>query len=201
MISRNHSLSKNFACWWKVADPDPRGPKHTDARDPFPEYWHEILCIFKDLVKQLLVDMKTFKQLLRKSLNLIQVSIRQTFKKFNYYVSAELLITPTVSTCCKSHLALIYFFLSKAKELMVGSRGSLRDVIYLGWPRERPRIWAKCGWGRVAGSQPMSAAVQIKPKGDPTPYFAYDGQINEDEMAEKITLITTQADPGICCRR
>jgi hypothetical protein len=59
----------------------------------------------------------------------------------------------------------------------------------------------KCGWGRVAGSQPMSAAVQIKPKGDPTPYFAYDGQINEDEMAEKITLITTQADPGICCRR
>ncbi len=47
----------------------------------------------------------------------------------------------------------------------------------------------------------MSAAVQIKPKGDPTPYFAYDGQINEDEMAEKITLITTQADPGICCRR
>ncbi len=73
-------------------------------------------------MKQLLVDMKTFKQLLRKSLNLIQVSRRQPFIKFNFYVTTELLITSAVSTCCQLS-CFDLFLLFKSKRTKGGQHG------------------------------------------------------------------------------
>ncbi len=65
----------------------------------------------------------------------------------------------------------VFYFLNNEKKALVWTRGSQREIIYLGWltivtnstlvyePKRGGR-----GGGGVAGSQPMSTAVHIEPK-------------------------------------
>jgi hypothetical protein len=79
--------------------------------------------------------------------------------------------------------------IQKMRECRVRSRGSQRDVVYLGWPVERPRVWAQMRGGdglRVwANEYDYSHGVQIN-FGDLTPFNIWLGGIIDWAITGKV---------------